>query len=121
LSAASLLHLGPALSRLFEEGPERAADWVRILAREGIASAERCYGRLLLQGTGVPQCEAEALRWFRRAALQVDADGGNMVGRCLENGWGGAVDVTLAAVHYQRAAESGTTAVREAVARLRGA
>ena len=48
-----------------------------------------------------------ALAWFRRAAATGDADAVNMVGRCLENGWGAPVDLAGAARCYRQAAETG--------------
>jgi hypothetical protein len=62
---------------------------------------------MLLEGTGVTKDPAQALKWFRRAALNEDADAINMVGRCLDNGWGTAEDAAGAAQHFQRAADLG--------------
>ena len=105
--AAWISQMGPArVHGLFNEGPHRAA-WVRVLALEGITDAQVCYGRMLLEGTGVPRDEFEAFGWFRRAAIKGDLDADNMVGRCLENGWGCAIDLALAAVHYHKAADGG--------------
>jgi len=92
---------------LFHEGPRRAAPWVRALALDGMAPAQVCYGRMLLEGNEVSKSETDALRWFKRAALQGDLDAINMVGRCLENGWGCDIDMSLAAVRYHEAADRG--------------
>jgi TPR repeat protein len=93
--------------RLFGQSPERTAGWVRLLALEGVAQAQVCYGQMLLEGTGVDRNESEAFAWFTRAAVQGELDALNMVGRCLENGWGCEIDVAGAAEHYHRAADQG--------------
>jgi TPR repeat protein len=103
LSQLSAAQLRP----LFADRPERAAGWVRILALEGIAPAQVCYGRMLLEGTGISTDEHEAFSWFKRAASQGDLEGYNMVGRCLENAWGSEINSSLAAAHYHRAADAG--------------
>jgi TPR repeat protein len=85
----------------------RGADWVFVAAVEGLPQAQVCYGRMLLEGTGVSKNPEQALKWFRRAAAADDADGINMVGRCLDSGWGTAEDAAGAAEHFQRAADMG--------------
>jgi TPR repeat protein len=89
----------PRRNALFVQDAGRAARWVHALAAEGVAQAQVCYGRLLLQGTGVPKDSAAALFWFHRAATQGDIDAMNMVGRCLDNGWGTPENPSAAAVH----------------------
>jgi len=98
---------GPRLQALFVDHPDRAA-WVRVLAMEGLAAAQLCYGRMLLSGIAVPGETSSALEWFRRAAAQGDVDATNMVGRCFDNGWGVAEDPATAAIHYRRAARGGS-------------
>jgi TPR repeat protein len=66
---------------LLSEDPARAAPWIHAVAVEGVPQAQVCYGRLLLEGTGVGKDAAAALTWFRRAASQGDVDAMNMVGR----------------------------------------
>src|SRR5258708_40230337 len=97
----------PRLQALFGQNARRAADWVFVAAMEGLAQAQVCYGRMLLEGTGVTKDPAQALKWFRRAASAPDADAINMVGRCLDNGWGAAEDTGGAAGQYFRAADLG--------------
>jgi uncharacterized protein len=98
---------GPRLAALFAQAPPRAADWVYVAAAEGLAAAQVCYGRMLLEGTGVAKDQRAALAWFQRAAARGDLDAINMVGRCLDNGWGVAADLPAAAEQYQRAADAG--------------
>ena len=74
---------------------------------------------MLLEGTGVAKDQAAALMWFRRAAASRDSgsinphtirlDAINMVGRCLDNGWGTAIDASAAAHEYRTAADAGHT------------
>ena len=97
----------PRLEALFAQDARRAADWVFVAAIEGLPQAQTCYGRMLLEGTGVSKDPQQALKWFRRAAASGDADAINMVGRCLDSGWGAAEDPAAAAEHFQRAADLG--------------
>jgi TPR repeat protein len=97
----------PRLRALFGEDPRQAAQWASVLADEGLAAAQLCFGRMLLQGTGVPRDAMAALKCFRRAADNADIDAVNMVGRCLDNGWGTDEDSAAAAHQYRRAADVG--------------
>src|SRR5580698_6557778 len=74
----------PRLEALFGQDARRAADWVFVAAVEGLPQAQVCYGRMLLEGTGVPKDHGAALTWFERAAANGDIDAINMVGRCLD-------------------------------------
>jgi uncharacterized protein len=98
---------GPRLRALFSQEAHRAAEWVYAIAAEGLPKAQTCYGRLLLEGTGVPRDAVRALQWFRRAAASGDIEAINMLGRCFDNGWGTAQDPAAAAVLYERAAAAG--------------
>jgi TPR repeat protein len=97
----------PRLRALFAQDPGKAAEWVYVVAAEGLPAAQVCYGRMLLEGTGIGKDPVAALRWFRRAASSGDADAINMVGRCLDNGWGTAEDPVGAAKEFVRAADAG--------------
>ena len=97
----------PRLRALFAQDPTKAAEWVYVVAAEGLPAAQVCYGRMLLEGTGIAKDAVAALRWFRRAAVSGDVDAINMVGRCLDNGWGTAEDPVAAAVEFVRAADAG--------------
>jgi TPR repeat protein len=109
ISIVSLLATMSAERRhaLFTQDPARAAPWVHALAVAGVPGAALCYGRLLLEGTGIAKDAAAALYWFRRAAAHGDADALNMVGRCLDNGWGTPEDPSGAAEYYRHAAAAG--------------
>jgi TPR repeat protein len=109
ISIVSLLGTMSAPRRLalFSQDSARAAPWVHALAVAGVPEAALCYGRLLLEGTGVAKDAAAALHWFRRAAAHGAADALNMVGRCLDNGWGTPENPAAAAEYYGRAAAAG--------------
>jgi TPR repeat protein len=109
ISITSLLTLwsAPRLHELFGQDAGRAADWVCLLAREGLPQAQVCYGCMLLAGTGLPADPVAALKWFRGAADANHLDAINMVGRCLDNGWGTTADPAAASAQYRRAAEAG--------------
>src|ERR1700733_9891015 len=90
----------PRLRALFAQDPAKAAEWVYVVAAEGLPAAQVCYGRMLLEGTGIPEDPVSALRWSRRAALRGGGEAMNMVGRCLDNGWGTREDPVLAAKEF---------------------
>jgi len=95
------------LQRLFSQDAERVAAWVRVTAHDGLAEGQLCYGRMLLEGTGVARDPGAALRWFQRAAAQGNLDAINMVGRCHDMGWGTAEDPAAAAGQFRYAADAG--------------
>ena len=97
----------PRLKALFGQDPEHAAKWVFVAAAEGLAEAQVCYGRMLLEGTGLAKDPGSAFKWFRRAAAGGDLEAINMVGRCLDNGWGTIEDPAAAAECFRRAADAG--------------
>jgi uncharacterized protein len=97
----------PRLRALFAQDARRAADWVFVAAVEGLPQAQVCYGRMLLEGTGLDKDPVQALKWFRRAASNADIDAMNMVGRCLDHGWGTPEDPAAAAEHFRSAADAG--------------
>jgi TPR repeat protein len=109
ISITSLLdQMGTSrLRALFGQDARRAADWVFVAAAEGLPQAQVCYGRMLLEGTGLPQDPVQALKWFRNAASSGDTDALNMVGRCHDHGWGTPEDPAAAAGHFRRAADAG--------------
>ena len=89
------------------ENPRAYARWVMHAAQLGDADAQATLAQLLLDGRGVQKDEALALSWFRIAARQRHPMAINMIGRCLENGWGCAIDLADAAQHYRQAADLG--------------
>lgn len=89
------------------ENPRAYVRWVMHAAQLGDADAQATLAQLLLDGRGVQKDEALALSWFRIAARQRHPMAINMIGRCLENGWGCEIDWVDAAQHYRKAADLG--------------
>lgn len=59
-----------------------ALQFVRPLAEQGIAGAQYNLGIMHAEGQGVPQEDAEAVNWFRKAADQGDASANSDSGSC---------------------------------------
>jgi uncharacterized protein len=83
-------------------GPDGDA-FLREIAEAGSAEAQARLGQRLID-TGEA---AEGFAWLYRAAEAEHLDAINMVGRCLDLGWGVAVDKPLAAQWFRAAAERG--------------
>jgi len=82
--------------------------WLESAARYGLAEAQLRLGQLLLDGDGDAAADPSAARgWFSCAAAQGSPEAMNMLGRCLEHGWGGEADLAGAAGWYRRAADAG--------------
>ena len=58
-------------------------------------------------GEGVPQDDTEAVKWYRLAAQQVDAEAQNTLGLMFGNGYGVVQDFALAHMWYNIAAANG--------------
>ncbi|MDE1167237.1 MAG: tetratricopeptide repeat protein [Pseudomonas sp.] len=97
--------LADPVLRLGVQGPGAVARLLLDQAAAGNLEAQARLGQALLDGHGIGQDAALALRWFRIAASAGHLGALNMVGRCLELGWGCAPDLPGAARHYQAAAE----------------
>ena len=89
------------------DNPRAYVRWVMHAAQLGDADAQATLAQLLPDGRGVLKDEALALSWFRIAARQRHPMAINMIGRCLENGWGCEIDLGEAAQHYRKAADLG--------------
>ena len=89
------------------DNPRAYVRWVMHAAQLGDADAQATLAQLLLDGRGVQKDQALALSWFRIAARQRHPMAINMIGRCLENGWGCEVDLEDSARHYRKAADLG--------------
>ncbi|MGI4850215.1 MAG: tetratricopeptide repeat protein [Janthinobacterium lividum] len=92
---------------LLASPPAELAPWLEAAANLGDVQAQAAYAQLLLDGRGVERNAERARALFARAALQNDAMAMNMLGRCLEHGWGGAVDLAAAAHWFHAAAQAG--------------
>jgi TPR repeat protein len=79
-----------------------------LKAEKGDAQAQDKLGNTFLVGSlGVAKDEAEAVRWFRKAAEQNHAEAENSLGSCYACGQGVAKDEVEAAKWYRKAAERG--------------
>jgi len=98
---------GERLTAMLEESPARAAQAILLAAGEGVLEAQALLGQILLDGHGIAQDHALALRWFEIAAGQGHLMARNMLGRCHEHGWGCVADAAAAANQYRVAADAG--------------
>jgi uncharacterized protein len=85
----------------------KALKLARPLAEEGNAKGESILGFAYYRGRGVPQNDAEAANWFKRAAEQGDAPSRFTLGVMYGEGRGVPQDFAEAARWYRRAAEQG--------------
>jgi TPR repeat protein len=77
------------------------------LADRGDAKAQTCLGLMYLNGYGVPQDDAAARKWFRKAADQGDAKAQYLLGVIYEAGEGVPKDTAEGTKWYSKAAEGG--------------
>lgn len=94
--------------QLLRSDPPSALHMLRVQALAGDGPSQLALGQMYLEGIGCDRNGAEARYWFQHAAHHGEAMAMNMLGRCLENGWGGAVDYELAVVWYRESAEHGS-------------
>jgi TPR repeat protein len=87
---------------------QQSLDLVRAAAKRGVREAQAMYGQILLDGKLVDGNLTYALHWFERAAVAGDVMAINMVGRCLDQGWGVAASPQLAEPWFRKAAEHGS-------------
>jgi hypothetical protein len=76
----------------------------RSPAAEGDARAQSVLGLLYYHGHGVPQDEAEAMKWFRNAANRGDARAQYQLGLFYANGYAGETDNVSAHMWFNLAA-----------------
>lgn len=74
------------------DNPRQTARLIVTGARDGDLEAQALLGQILLDGHGIEQDVGLALTWFGIAAERGHAMARNMLGRCLEHGWGCAKD-----------------------------
>jgi len=80
---------------------------LRPLAEQGNALAQLGLGVMYANGQGVPQDDAQAVVWYRKAAEQGDADAQTIVALMYVNGHGVSQDYTQALIWYRKAADQG--------------
>ena len=77
------------------------------LAKQGDADAQNKVGIYYQNGIGVAKDNAEAVRWYKRAAEQGHANAQNNLGWMCQNGWGVEQNDTKAVEWYRKSAEQG--------------
>jgi hypothetical protein len=83
----------------------KAAEFWAPLAEQGSASAQYSLGSLYAEGKGVPQNDATAFKWFKRAADQGNAAAQYNVGASYAAGTGVERSDAAAAEWFKRAAD----------------
>ena len=86
---------------------EAMAEALLEYVEQGDAEAQLLLGSLYDTGEGVPEDDAEAVRWYRLAAEQGLAEAQLNLGVMYDNGEGVPEDDTVAAQWYRMAAEQG--------------
>jgi TPR repeat protein len=86
---------------------------LRTCAEQGDAYSQSNLGLMYFNGRGVPQDDAEAVRWYRLAAEQGDALSQATLGFMYENGEGVPEDDVLAYMWYNLAAAQGHEIAQE--------
>ena len=79
----------------------------KVKAEKGDAAAQNRLGAFYESGDGVPKDDAEAVKWYRKAADQGDADAQFNLGFMYAKGEGVAKDDAEAVKWYRKAAEQG--------------
>ena len=79
----------------------------RARAEAGVAEAQFNLGNMYENGQGVPQDDAETVRWYRLAVDQGHADAQYNLGVMYDNGRGVPQDYAEAVRWYRLAAEQG--------------
>ena len=83
---------------------------------------EQCYlGSLYEEGAGVPQDNAEAAKWYRKAAEQGETSAQYNLGAMYTEGQGVPQNFAEAAKWYRKAAEQGDADAAEALEQLQDA
>jgi TPR repeat protein len=93
--------------KAFEAGDHAAAfrEW-RPLAEAGNAKAQLQIAHLYFNGRGVSRSYVKAVRWYREAGAQGEAEAQVILGNGYEGGiYGLTVDLVQAAAWYRKAAE----------------
>jgi len=85
---------------------------VRTCAEQGYARAQNNLGVMYANGSGVPEDDAEAVRWYRLAADQGEAAAQYNLGVRYANGTGVSEDDVEAVRWYRLAADQGEAAAQ---------
>ena len=108
----SLSVLGPPVQAQDNPSAQELAD-LSALAEAGATEAQYSLGVKYDTGEGVPQDDAEAVRWYRLAAEQGHAGAQFNLGVMYATGEGVLKDATLAHMWYNIAGANGSEIARE--------
>ena len=90
-----------------------AVEWYRKAAEQGHVQAQNELAICLNGGIGCAKDKKEAFHWYKKVAEQNIANAQNMVGRYLEEGWGGVEKSEEEAVEwFRRAANNNEVAAQ---------
>ena len=106
VAVLSLSVIGPLVQAQDTPSAQELAD-LRASAEQGDAEAQNNLGFMYSIGKGVPQDDAEAVRWFRLAAEQGDAYAQYNLGRMYRYGEGVPQETAEAVRWFRLAAEQG--------------
>ncbi len=101
-----------------EQSDEKAAEWYRKGAEQGLDVAQFDLGTMCLMGRGTERSDVEALAWYLKAAEQGYADAQNNVGFMFEHGRGTEQSYEKAAEWYAKASEQRDTLATYHLGRL---
>jgi TPR repeat protein len=98
----------PTKTAVVDEKPaEISVDALHLKAESGDAVAQFKLGVCYADGEGVKKDEAEAVKWYRKAADRGNAEAQSKLGLCYANGQGLVKDNAEAVKWYRLAAEQG--------------
>ena len=85
---------------------------LRRMALRGDSDSQYKLGKCYVDGEGVVQDYAEAVKWYRKSAEQGNAHGQNALGWCYYNGKGVVQDYAEAVKWYRKSVEQGNAAAQ---------
>ena len=118
LCAASLLP--QAMAATPADVARKSFQETKIKAEKGDAAAQFALGLMYDVGQGVPKDEAEAVKWYRKAADQGDAKAQTLLGLMYETGLGVPKDKTEAYKWYLLAEAQGDEEAKKAISGIEG-
>ena len=86
---------------------QKAYRLLKPLAEQGNTQAQSNLGLMYANGEGVPENDAKAVHWYRKAAKQGDAHAQNNLGLMYDYGQGVPEDDAKAVHWFRKAAEQG--------------
>lgn len=96
-----------------EKAKEDSQELVRAAATNTIPKLQRVLGLTYLKGEGMTKNEAQAVKWFRKAAEAGDVEAARHLGHALAQGQGCPVDLVEACKWLRAAAEQGDKPAKE--------